>query len=599
MLAMTIPRTDEDLSEMLKENFGWCWPPYVSPEYPQQQFESFLVNLPPPVIRYFRKLNPENQQRLLRFKSDKQSIRNAQELEEVYRRTWTIRWIFLETINRLYLNDFIDDSPAQFWDDDNLSELYWLRLMDLLATKKNHSSNSSDPPKEYEKKEDYPVNIKFTPCHPLQTNRPISTNHHVQVESTKHFNVTDGGPRFWTIGFQDTTCNNPKLHDICFKRKNPFPNIMLSNHIDRLGHIWIEKSRDNDQKCDRSSKKFRVLFQKTCSDVDLGLFLWPQFNLKKIGSILAEQSDLPPDTPKIPIYQDSIVELCDQDRLILFATEYRSHRVFINLQIAIEFSWASEFDDSENQISLREKEQDISLCKPEQECSAWIDNILQWPNPCERYSHYVTAPSSYPELEVDKEEQATSDTRIEERQLEGHECLEQETMAQSKDQLATKETGRGTSRNECLFESEDATNASQECRDQDDQASIPPSDCTSERPVRDEVNSLSVNSSATPILCDSGPASSAWQVKVSAGQPEDPQPVLRSGDRDIAESQDHERTMPGLRQGKQNNCTRKESGKINNTGKSLGSEKSVRRKSPRLIELAHSNKPTTSKRRRI
>ncbi|KAA1110665.1 hypothetical protein PGT21_029034 [Puccinia graminis f. sp. tritici] len=596
MSALAIPTTDDDLSQMLKENFGWCWPPYL---FQQEPPNSSPVNLPHPVLSYFRQLDPDNQQQLLRFKDDKRTIRNVEELEEIYRRTWTIRWVFLETINRLNANDFIDDSPTspQFYDDNNSSELFWLRLMDLLMTKQKIRSNSSDRSKECKKKEDYPVHINFTPCHPLQSDRPIPVNRHVQVESIKRVNVPDDRPRYWTVGFQDTTSNNPKLHDLCFQRKNPFPNIMISNHIGRLGHIWIEKSRDEDGKTDFPTKKYRVLFQKTCSDLDLGLFLWPQFHVKKIEKALnlGKQSNFVPDTPKIPIYQDNIIELCDQDRLLLFTTEYRSHRVFIDLQISVEFCWASDCDEAEKRGDLKENEGE-SKCEPLPESSVWIDNLLQWPNPCERYSHYVKVPSSYPDFDVIDEgqdvQQATP-SGIVISHTDEQESPEQITIAQTTEPM---ETNRDTSSNACLFKSTKTIKNQTKCKDKAEQT---PTATTHGLLGPTQVKYLTVDSSENPLICNSDPTFSPRKIKILGDKYQDSQTNSLAGEKQIPEKQIQQRLKSTLRQGKENNSN--ESKKLNSKGKSSGNEKSVKRKSPRLIEMSHSHNQqlSTSKRKRI
>jgi len=598
MFVTTIPTTDEDLSDKLKDTFGWCWPPYQV--HPQEQSASTRTCLPPAVTRYFRQLTPDQQRRLLKFKDDKKNVGNVQELEELYKETWTIRWIFLETINRMYLNEPIDSSAAQFWDDDNLSELYWLRLMDLLATKNGDCLDSSDLPIEREKKEDYPINITFIPCHPLQSDRPISPNHHVKVESIKHLNATGDQPRFWTIGFQDTTYNNPKLHDICFRRKNPFPNIMISNHIDRLGHMWIEESRDDGSKTDDGpSKKYRILFQKTCSDLDLGLFLWPQFNFKKIGkSFFEKQSEFLPDTPKIPVYQDCIIELCDQDRLILFTTEYRSHRAFINLQISIQFCWASEFNnDRDETISQKQGE---NHCKTRQKDSVWIDNILQWPNPCERYSHYVQV-RSYPTFDVSVLERGGPETTsgITMAQSEEQECPVQVSTNQANNQPNSFQLNQNTLSDECLLESQKIANNRPCYRNEFDLAQNSTTDSFLEGPIQS--GSSCAESSRDSIICHSDCRSSPLGQKFLADKDQDPQPVPQPVEKKFpGKYTQQQHIKPSLRQGKENNYNQKEPKKpIRRDGKSSSeSDKSLKRKSPRLIEIANSSKPTTSKRKR-
>ncbi|PLW11710.1 hypothetical protein PCASD_20741 [Puccinia coronata f. sp. avenae] len=634
VLGPIIPTTDKDLSDKLKDTFGWCWPPYHV--YSEGPSDSTQMCLPLPVIRYFRQLTPDKQQRLLKFKDDKKNARNVQDLEELYKRTWTIRWIFLETINRLYLHHPIDSSSAQFWDDDNLSELYWLRLMDLLTRKNNEGSDTSDLPGECEKKADYPIHINLTPCHPLQSDRPICTNRHVQVESIKHLLSSTGHhSRVWTIGFQDTTCNNnPKLHDICFKRKHPFPNIMISNHIDRLGHMWIEKSSDDGSETDDPIKKpYRILFQKTCSDHDLGLFLWPQFNFKKIGQAFFEnQSDFLPDTPKIPVYQDNIIELCDQDRLILFATEYRSHRVFINLQIAIEFCWASEFDEDVSEPDP--KHEGENCCKTREKNSMWIDNILQWPNPCQRYSHYVKAPSLYHESDLNDQGYDMQDSRsgIAIIRSEEPECVKDETFCQPKDELDSMETNREGSSNECFLEPEKAK-THRDCGE--DNAGLALNSTTNRLfEGTKQVDSSSTDQSGSGIFCHYDSTSSPLQVKFLADihrdsqpvlqldealavKPEKPQsisqldPVLSDENREPQsvsqpketvnpDKENHQKLKPNSRHVKENNSSPKESKKTSHKDgkKPAGSDKSVKRKSPRLIEMAHSNIPTTSSKRK-
>jgi hypothetical protein len=67
--------------------------------------------------------------------------------------------------------------------------------------------------------------------------------------------------------------------------------------------------------------------------------------------------------------------------------------VFINLQIAIEFCWASEFDEDVSEPDP--KHEGENCCKTREKNSMWIDNILQWPNPCQRY---VSSPVNYSHL---------------------------------------------------------------------------------------------------------------------------------------------------------------------------------------------------------
>ncbi|OAV91373.1 hypothetical protein PTTG_05709 [Puccinia triticina 1-1 BBBD Race 1] len=584
-----IPTSDRSLSKILQESFGWCWPPFI---YPQEPSDSCLAVLPPLVLRHFRRLNPGTQQQLLRFKDDRRNVANIEELEECYRRTWTIRRIFLETIDKLYLNESLETWSPQFWTDDNLSELSWLRLMDLLMMKEKKE------PQEPDRKADYPVHINFTPCHPLQPNRPISTHRQVQVESIKHINMSDDSPRYWTIGFQDTIPKNPRFHDLCLKRTHPFPNIMISNHLDRLGHIWIDKLRDEDEQTDPPAKKCRVLFQKTCSDGDLGLFLWPQFNLKRIGKTLPGKlaNFLTTDTPKIPIYQGGIVELCDQDRLILFTTQYRSHRVFIDLQIAIEFCWASEVDQVEARADFPEKNTKKKSVAPEKR-SLWIDNLLQWPNPSERHSHYVKAPNSYPEFDIDDEEQ----DGIVISQTDEQESREQIAITKVKDQSNPMDADQDTSSDECLFMPEERANSLTECNDKDESIPISGTCCPLECPA--QINCLGTDSSENPILRDSDSVSSPRRIKVLGEKHhhQDPQAIPLSDKKDHPGKPLPRRSKPASRHGKENDSTQKEARKVNAKGKSSSgnSNKSAKRKSPRLIEMAHSNQPTTSKRKRI
>ncbi|KNZ55714.1 hypothetical protein VP01_2603g3 [Puccinia sorghi] len=572
MFITPIPTTDEDLSDNLKDTFGWCWPPYHV--HPQEQSASTRTCLPPAVTRYFRQLTPDKQRRLLKFKDEKKNAGNVQELEELYKKTWTIRWIFLEAINKMYLNEPIDSLAAQFWDDDNLSELYWLRLMDLLAKKNDDCLDSSALPIEREKKEDYPININFIPCHPLQSDRPISTNHHAQVESVKHLNATGNQPRFWTIGFQDTTCKTPKLHDICFKRKNPFPNIMISNHIDRLGHMWIEEPRDDESKTDDGpSKKYRILFQKTCSDLDLGLFLWPQFNFKKIGkSFFEKQSEFLPDTPKIPVYQDCIIE----------------------------FSWASEFNnDRDETISQKQGE---NLCKTQQKDSIWIDNILQWPNPCERYSHYVQVPHSYPTFDLNVLERTRQETTsaITVAQSEDQECPDQVSTNQANGQPNSVQINRDTLSDECLLQSHKVANNKPCYRNELDLARNSTTDSLFEGPIQS--GSSCAESSRNSIFCHSDSTFLPLDKEFLADKDQDPQPVSQPAEKkNTGKHTQQQHIKPSLRHGKENHSNQKEPKKPlrGDAKNSSGSDKSLKRKSPRLIEIANSSKPTTSKRKRM
>lgn len=608
-LPKVVPAGDEELSGLLKETFGWFWPPYDQHQHPS---DSVRISLPIPVISYFRQLSPEVQQQLLRFKEVRQRSDNIEELEEIYRRTWTIRRIFLESINRLYSAFYIENNSPQFWDDDNASELCWLRLITSMNTDENGSPSLGAAGRTSRKKEDYPVFINLIPCHPLEINRPTRPNRHAQVETLRNLNSNENRRRFWTIGFQDTVYNKCKLHDICFKRKNPFPNIAISNHIDRLGLIWVENSEDLRQSKIHPNKKFRILFQKTSPDLDLGLFLWPQFNLKKMKRAIFENTFIP-DTPKVPIYQNKIVELCDQDRLILFTTEYRSHRVFIDLQISIEFGWASEFGDGKQVVIQAENVQIANESKGPEEHGEWIDNVLLWPNPCERYSHYVPEPISYPGFCRNNEHEHREREALQE--LMQNETQEQQLAdGQTQDPDMSIEKDRLISSDDCLSGlGEIKINQSPQSHEIDsifESVKIgPPSHTAHEKPTQDDSalleNPYKDISSQSPlpekiIAHDAAsPSPPDSQIKQSMLD-RNPHHLTTSVENTLLQhpKQENPCCQESQREKGERAATTQTSKTTKSTSQPPSSDKAVKRKSPRLIGMSTGIKPKNTKRKK-
>ncbi|KAI8445278.1 hypothetical protein BY996DRAFT_2126439 [Phakopsora pachyrhizi] len=301
-----IPQSNLLLSRALIKSLGWSWPPLTGKTVGQC--------LPQGVIITFRSLDRALQRSLLNF--GQQVLRDditQEEKEKLYRLSWDIRRLLIDTLALIHTPEGFDPSADQFWYFDGSSELIWLRL--------NPGRLESQ---ESTKEIDYPTSITFSTTHPLEGSGIHPCHPRAEKRTIDVCQAPSEG--YWLLGFQD--CCNP-FHHINFSRLQRFASVRISPHVNTLGMLWLENGRPGP--------KNRILFQKTASEEDLAMFLWPQFQ-----SLHYKALEKLPETPKIPIFQDDVVEICNEDRLLLFTTCYRSHRVHISLQLTIKFHWASE-----------------------------------------------------------------------------------------------------------------------------------------------------------------------------------------------------------------------------------------------------------------
>jgi hypothetical protein len=164
------------------------------------------------------------------------------------------------------------------------------------------------------------------------------------------------------------------------------------------------------------------------------------------------------------------------------------------------------------------------------------------------------------------------------------ESLEQITITQTKDSM---ETNRNTSSNACLVKSTETIKNQAKCKDKTERT---PTATTHGLLGPTQVKCLGVDSSENPLIFNSDSAFSPRKITILGDS--------LAGEKQIPEKQKPQRSKSTLRQGKENNSN--ESKKLNSKGKSLGNDKSVKRKSPRLIEMSHSNnQQSASKRKRI
>ncbi|MBW0526456.1 hypothetical protein O181_066171 [Austropuccinia psidii MF-1] len=402
-----LAKSNHDLSESLKSNLGFYWPPYNQHHQSDHQnqnrnrsshqnqhrasnsnsddHDDFVnskksINLPIKVLKIFRNLSPQYQNLILNLKNQNQNL-NHQEIQNLNQILNQIKFALIDSIHILFTNQELDLNTKKFWNLIHSSHLqsqsWWSKLIDHPNQKFKKKSQSISFNQNIVI--DHPIAITFIPCHPLQPSIPFQFH---PLAQKKFINLNQiPFNRALSIGFQDTPHS---IHHINFNRKNPYPFINLSSHVNTLGIIWIEKPSPTNSN--------RILFQKTCPDLDLTLLIWPQFNQK----FFKLYPNSLPEPPKIPVYHHQIVQLCDGDRLILFTSNYKSHRVHISLQISLKFHWASENHlvelNSINSTNYNSLNHHNHLS---QKNLKWSENYLQWPNPCERYPHYLKQPITY------------------------------------------------------------------------------------------------------------------------------------------------------------------------------------------------------------
>ncbi|KAG0148039.1 hypothetical protein CROQUDRAFT_655410 [Cronartium quercuum f. sp. fusiforme G11] len=346
----SIPKSEELLWCQLCQSLGWHWPP-LNPHTDEHRVRSR-------VLVDFGRLTELVQRSLLRFGELSHRSRgpdmidcSADAVQRLYWTTWPIRAAMLEAIDLAVHGRYPDPDTRAFCDLSGWSELAWLEL------NKNKPSAGIQI--------DYPLKVHFLATDPL-LGPGASLPHPPQAESRMIELAHRPAKGGWSLGFQRTPY---PVHEINFSHSHACPSVRVPHHIGELGHVWFDDGEAGSGR--------RILFRKTADESNLTLLLWPQY---QPAHHEAECILSPP--PRIPVYQYEIIELCNEDRLLLFASSFASHRIHITIQFTIRFEWASESSPK---------------------TSAWVPHHFNWPNPTERYSHYLARPKGIPAL-IDEDE---------------------------------------------------------------------------------------------------------------------------------------------------------------------------------------------------
>ncbi|KAH9824876.1 hypothetical protein DFH28DRAFT_942078 [Melampsora americana] len=333
-----IPDSKERIWQQLCQSLGWYWPP--------RNLKTDETYARSRVLVHFGRLNSLTQTEILDFNQRSNGRDYDPNRIDRYWITWHIRAVMLEAIEWAVNGYCPDPDLLIFRDFTGNSELTWLDL------------NRFRPKRLADKQLDFPVGILFFATDPLQAPGP-SHPCNPKAQSLKIQLDKSPSQGFWSIGFQTTPY---PIHDINFSHSKAFPLVRVPHHIGKIGEIWVEHGK--------AGSKNRILFRKTVTEDDLSILIWPQYQ----SAHLDEKCTLVP-LPRIPAYADEIIELCNEDRILLFASHYSSHRIHITLQITVRFEWASETSA---------------------DSSIWVPNQFNWPNPTTRYSHYVRRPITMP-----------------------------------------------------------------------------------------------------------------------------------------------------------------------------------------------------------